>query len=66
MRKHTAREYAVAEVLCSDLKTLRQGGIPDIDALETKVAALEDHVNNHPVEVDLTGYLQQKQYYKKK
>ncbi len=51
----TAREYAVAEVL-SQIEALRQGGIPDVDALETKVAALEDHVNNHPVEVDLTGY----------
>jgi len=51
----TAREYAVSQVL-SQIEALRQGGIPDVDALETKVAALEDHVNNHPVEVDLTGY----------
>jgi len=51
----TAREYAISEVL-SQIQALRQGGIPDVDALETKVAALEDHVNNHPVEVDLTGY----------
>ena len=51
----TAREYAVAQVL-AQIEDIRQGGIPDVDALETKVAALEDHVNNHPVEVDLTGY----------
>jgi hypothetical protein len=38
------------------IENLRLGGIPDVDALEQKVAALEDHVNNHPVEVDLTGY----------
>jgi hypothetical protein len=52
----TAREYAVGQLL-TQIEALRQGGIPDVDALETKVAALEDHVNNHPVEVDLTGYL---------
>ena len=51
----TAREYAVAQLL-AQIEALREGGIPDVDALETKVAALEDHVNNHPVEVDLTGY----------
>jgi len=52
----SAREYAIAQLL-TEIEALRQGGIPDVDALETKVAALEDHVNNHPVEVDLTGYL---------
>ncbi len=52
----SAREYAVGQLL-AQIEALRQGGIPDVDALETKVAALEDHVNNHPVEVDLTGYL---------
>jgi hypothetical protein len=51
----TAREYAIAQLL-TEIEGLRQGGIPDVDALETKVAALEDHVNNHPVEVDLSGY----------
>ena len=51
----TAREYAVSQIL-SEISALRQGSIPDVDVLETKVAALEDHVNNHPVEVDLTGY----------
>ena len=51
----TAREYAISELL-TQINTLREGGIPDIDALEAKVAALEDHVENHPVEVDLTGY----------
>ena len=51
----SAREYAVAQVL-AQIEDLRQGGIPDVIALELKVEALEDHVNNHPVEVDLTGY----------
>ena len=51
----TAREYAVGQVL-NQIEALRQGGIPDVDALEAKVAALEDHVNNHPVEVDLSSY----------
>ena len=51
----TAREYAVSNLL-GQIQALRDGGIPDVDALESKVAALEDHVNNHPVEVDLTGY----------
>ena len=51
----TAREYAVTNLL-EQIQALRDGGIPDVDALEAKVAALEDHVNNHPVEVDLTGY----------
>jgi len=51
----TAREYAISELL-TQINALREGGIPDIDALEAKVAALEDHVENHPVEVDLTGY----------
>jgi len=51
----TAREYAVGQVL-AQIEALRQGGIPDVDALEAKVTALEHHVNNHPVEVDLTGY----------
>jgi hypothetical protein len=50
-----AREYAVAELL-TQIQALQQGGIPDIDTLEQKVALLEDHVENHPVEVDLTGY----------
>ena len=49
------REVAVTDVY-SRIEQLRLGGIPDVDALEQKVAALEDHVNNHPVEVDLTGY----------
>ena len=52
----TAREYAVSNLL-QQIEALRNGGIPDVDALESKVAALEDHVNNHPVEVDLTGYI---------
>ena len=52
----TAREYAVTNLL-EQIQELRDGGIPDVDALEAKVAALEDHVNNHPVEVDLTGYV---------
>ena len=52
----TAREYAVTNLL-EQIQALRDGGIPDVDALEAKVAALEDHVNNHPVEVDLTGYV---------
>ena len=51
----TAREYAVAQLL-TDIEELRQGDIPDIDAIEAKIVALEDHVNNHPVEVDLSGY----------
>ena len=33
----TAREYAVSQLL-SEISDLRQGGIPDVDALETKVA----------------------------
>ena len=49
------REIAVTDVY-QRIENLRLGGIPDVDALEQKVAALEDHVNNHPVEVDLTGY----------
>ena len=51
----TAREYAISQLLLQ-IQALRDGGIPDVDALEAKVAALEDHVENHPVEVDLTGY----------
>jgi hypothetical protein len=51
----TAREYAVAELL-TRIESLQQGSIPDIDTLEQKVALLEEHVENHPVEVDLTGY----------
>ncbi len=52
----TAREYAVTNLL-QQIQELRDGGIPDVDALEAKVAALENHVNNHPVEIDLTGYV---------
>ena len=51
----TAREYAISQLL-ADIEELRQGKIPDIDAIEAKIVALEDHVNNHPVEVDLSGY----------
>ena len=31
--------------------------IPDIDAIQLKIIELENHVTNHPVEVDLTGYV---------
>ena len=55
VNERSAREYAVASLL-TQLEALRQGGISDVGLLETKIAALEDHVNNHPVEVDLTGY----------
>ena len=50
------REAAVTDVY-SRIESLRLGGIPDVDALEAKVSALEDHVNNHPQEVDLTPYI---------
>ena len=51
----TARETAVADLL-TRIQELQAGSIPDIDTLEQKVALLEDHVQNHQVEVDLTGY----------
>jgi len=51
----TARNNALSQLI-AQIEALRQGDIPDIDELETKVALLEDHVNNHPIEVDLTGY----------
>ena len=51
----TAREYAISELL-TQIELLQQGSIPDIDTLEQKVALLENHVENHPVEVDLSGH----------
>jgi len=38
------------------ITTIQSGAIPDLEALETKVTALESHVANHPAEVDLSGY----------
>ena len=38
------------------ITTIQSGAIPDLEALETKVIALESHVANHPAEVDLSGY----------
>lgn len=50
-----AREVAV-QAIYETIEAVRTAEIPDINTLEVKIAALEDHVNNHPVEVDLTGY----------
>ena len=49
------RELAIHDVN-ERIDEIKQGGIPDIDALETKVAALEHHVDNHPQDVDLRPY----------
>ena len=38
------------------ITSIQSGAIPDLEALETKVTALESHVANHPAEVDLSGY----------
>ena len=49
------RELAIHDVN-ERIDAIRQGGIPDIDALEAKVAVLEHHVDNHPQDVDLRPY----------
>lgn len=53
--EETVRANAIQSVQAS-ITSLEQGNIADLTSLSTKVTALEDHVNNHPVEVDLTGY----------
>ena len=53
--EESARETAV-NAIYETIEAVRTAEIPDVNVLEVKVAALEDHVNNHPVEVDLTGY----------
>lgn len=48
------RERAVTD-LYTHVQGLFAGNIPDVDTLEAKVSALEEHVNNHP-QPDLSGY----------
>jgi len=52
----TAREYAIAALL-SRIDEVSAATIPDIDAIQLQIIELENHVTNHPVEVDLTGYV---------
>ncbi len=51
----TAREHAITALL-AQIETIRQSSTLDVDALETKITALESHVTNHPAAIDLTGY----------
>lgn len=53
--ERVTRTNAIA-VLQDAITTIQSGAIPDLEALETKVTALESHVANHPAEVDLSGY----------
>jgi len=53
--ERVTRTNAIA-VLQAAITSIQSGAIPDLEALETKVTALESHVANHPAEVDLSGY----------